>query len=438
MTGVTAPPRRAAGHHFGLGLLVCAVVGLPIGLDVELIGRITGTELVMLALLPVALLRGWMPPWAGPMRTLVVLALVWLVAQFVSDLANETELDNMARGGARALVTACLLLGFFTLAGDRPRNLRAIYLAFAVGFLIGARINPSDYFETDRWKFGYGGGTTTLIIAAAGLAWAWGMRSVAIGICVLAGILNLFLGFRSLAGMSVMTGLLLGLSTLLGAGARRASSLQVAVIFTALVGGGAGLIELYAEAAQSGLLGVQEQEKYFQQVDERGVLLSGRAEFPVALEAVMERPLLGYGSWATNEHYAIRIWERAGIGVDDIPFEASDLIPSHSHLMGAWVEAGAFGALFWMYVLLLLARAFVAMVRNSAVADPVLAFVLMNLLWAVFFSPYGLSNRVVGCFAIVVAVTVLRLDARTRPDLAPRRPSPHSPIVHRKRPGGLP
>ncbi|NYZ17527.1 hypothetical protein HL658_33715 [Azospirillum sp. RWY-5-1] len=438
MTAVSSPPGPAAADRFGSGLLACVVAGLPIGLDVELIGRVTGTELVVLVLLPVLLLHGRVPALAGPMRTLIVLALVWLVAQFVSDIANETTADNMLRGAARALVTAFLLLGFFALAGDRPRNLHAIYLAFAVGLLIGARVNPSDYFEADSWKFGYGSGTTMLIVAVAGLAWAWGMRSVAIGICVLAGILNLFMGFRSMAGMAVMTGLLLGLSTLLGERSRGTSTLQVVVIFTVLAAGGAGMIELYAEAAQSGLLGLEEQEKYFQQVDERGVLLSGRAEFPVALEAVMERPLLGHGSWAANEHYAIRIWEMSGFHLDDIPFEASDLIPSHSHLMGAWVEAGVFGALFWFYVLLLLARAFVAMVRNGAVADPVLVFTLMNLLWAVFFSPYGLSNRVFGCFAIVVAVTVLRLDARTRADLVPRRPPPHSPIAHRERPGALP
>lgn len=438
MTAVSAPPGRATATRFGAGLLACALAGLPIGLDVELIGRITGTELVILALLPVLLLHGRIPALAGPMRTLVVLALVWLVAQFVSDIANDTAVDNMMRGGARALVTAILLLGFFALAGDRPRNLHAIYLAFAVGMLIGTVVNPSEFFEDYRWKFGYGNGTTMLMVAAAGLAWAAGMRSVAIGICVLAGILNLFLGFRSMAGMAVMTGLLLGLSALLGERNRGTSTLQVVVILAVLAAGGVGVIELYAEAAQSGLLGQEEQEKYLQQVDERGVLLSGRAEFPVALEAVMERPLLGHGSWAANEHYAIRIWELSGFRLDDIPFEASDLIPSHSHLMGAWVEAGVLGALFWFYVLLLLARAFVAMVRNGAVTDPVLVFTLMNLLWAVFFSPYGLSNRVFGCFAIVVAATVLRLDARTRPDLAPRRPSPPSPIVHRERPGEPP
>lgn len=418
----------AAARSFGPGLLACVAVGLPLGLDLELVGRVTGTELVLLALLPVLLLHGRIPALTGPIRTLIGLALVWLAAQFVSDIVNETGADNMARGAARALVTAFLLLGFFALAGDRLRNLRAIHVAFAVGLLVGARVNPSDYFEADGWKFGYGGGTTMLVVAGAGLAWAWGMRSVAIGVCVLAGILNLFLGYRSMAGMAVMTGLLLGLSALLGARARRTSTLQVVVIFAVLGAGGAGVIELYAEAAQSGLLGLEEQEKYMWQVDERGVLLSGRAEFPVALEAVMERPLLGHGSWAANEHYAIRIWEISGYGLEDIPFHASDLIPSHSHLMGAWVEGGVFAALFWLYVLLLLARAFIAMVRNGAVADPILAFILMNLLWAVFFSPYGLTNRVVGCFAIVVAVTVLRLDARTRAD------APLHPATRRGRP----
>lgn len=406
-----AMARAAAARPFGMGLMACAAAGLPIGLDIELIGRITGTELVLLAMLPVLLLRDRMPPLTGPMRMLLVLALVWLVAQFSSDIVNATAPDDMARGAARAGITSVLLLGFFSLAGNRLRNLRALHVALAMGFLIGAYISPSEYIETDAWKFGYGNGAIMLTVAFGALLWAWGLRSAAIVVCVLMGMLNLFLGYRSMAGIVTMTALLLVLSRLFGGRGRATSVPQVVMIFVVLGIAGAGLIELYAQAAQSGLLGYEAQEKFERQVDERGVLLSGRAEFPVALEAALERPLLGHGSWAVNESYAARMWELSGIGLEDIPFSASDLIPTHSHLMGAWVEGGIFSALLWLYVIVLVVRAIIVVVRDASVADPIMVFTVMCLLWTVLFSPYGLTNRAFSCFGIVVVVTVLRLGA---------------------------
>lgn len=402
----------------GLGILVCLAVGLPIGVDIDLVGRLTGTEIVLIPLVALGLLAGRTPPIEGPIRTLLILALVWCGAQYVSDLVNGSSPANILRGAARALMTAMLLLGFFICCGNRIRNIHALYIAMGGGLLAGAYLNPSIYTESEPWKFGYGTGATMLLVAGAGWLWSQRLYLPALGLCIAIGLLNLQLGFRSMGGMVFMTAILLGLSLVLGNRRRVISAwgaaLRIGVTVVVVSAGGVLIIDLYASAAQQGLLGQQEQEKFFDQVDDRGVLLSGRAELPIAIEAVKEKPLLGHGSWAEDEYYSILYWQQSGLQVDNIPLEERDLIPTHSHLMGAWVEGGILAALFWFYALFLLARTILVLIHNRSLADPIVILTLVMLGWAIPFSPYGLTNRVMSSFAIVVAVTLLRLNAESQ------------------------
>jgi O-antigen ligase len=174
-----------------------------------------------------------------------------------------------------------------------------------------------------------------------------------------------------------------------------------------------GITRLYSYAALGGLLGSEEEDKYRNQVGALGVLLSGRNEILVSSQAIFDRPLFGHGSWAANSDYAYMLLELSGIESVDSTALSSDLIPSHSHLFGAWVEGGILSALFWLYVLKLLFRTLTVILRRADLINPMVAFSLINLGWAVFFSPYGLTNRALSCIGIVTTVTVLRLAART-------------------------
>lgn len=414
MTGRAAP--------VGPGVLLCFLVGLPAGLDVELIGRLLGIEIALFALLPFLLLRRRLR-FEGPMRTLIILALLWCLAQFISDIINQSSIENMARGVARAVMTAVLLSAFFLLIKHSFLNAFAAFVGLGVGLILGGYFNPLIYVEADPWKFAYGTGATMLMIAVATLLWDLRWRGSAIMLCLLLCGLNLLLGFRSMGGITFVAALLLALSMLLGRRSRRLSLMRVATLCGVLVLGGAGVIELYAQAAERGILGEHEQEKFLMQVGERGVLLSGRREALVSLQAIMDRPLFGHGSWATNEDYAIQFWGLLGVDVDNIPPDADDLIPTHSYLFGAWVEGGVFAAFFWMYVLVLIGRAAMIVVYNSGLIDPITAFVLPSLGWAIFFSPYGFVDRPTSTFGIVVAVMVLHWHGRVRTQEPPLRPT---------------
>lgn len=401
---------RFAPVEFSFGLIACLLAGLPIGLDVVFIGRLTGTEVAFVVVVAVALVARALPPLTWPIRQLLLLAVVWFLAQLLSDLLQDTLPENMARGGGRSLVTIILVVGYFSIVADKITNIIASFISISFGLLIGYLIEPNEYAIDDPWKFGYGYSVTMFLIVAARFFWTLRPHGIAIAVtvCVAASGLNFIMGFRSVAVTSFMTALLIGLSPF-GGLARRVPNVVLAFAAVVLVAGVGGLTAAYSGWAQSGVLGDVEQEKYWNQVGSQGVLLSGRAEILVSSQAIMERPWLGFGSWAANDRYSDLFKDI--VGAANFSVLDDDLIPSHSHLFGAWVEGGVFAALFWIYALVLVGRAFVAMVRH-AFFDPVVVFVLVNVVWAILFSPYGLQNRAMSCFAIVVAATVLRLAKR--------------------------
>lgn len=115
-------------------------------------------------------------------------------------------------------------------------------------------------------------------------------------------------------------------------------------------------------AARAGIFGSALQRKT---VDQDGfnvpLLLAGRTEPPMTISAILERPLLGWGSamhltpdvYTQAEHLAIRM----GFS-PTFPFEllwrlpATDYSATHSILLGSWAEGGVLAALLPVSLLL--------------------------------------------------------------------------------------
>ena len=107
---------------------------------------------------------------------------------------------------------------------------------------------------------------------------------------------------------------------------------------------------------------------------------------------------------------------------------ASNLIPSHSYLFGAWVEGGVAGGVFWLYVVgLAWSRATICCAAPTCCcrSPPISIF---SLIWAVLFSPFGAGQRFVAGFQIVVVMWIIQLNgaecgllARGRLNSGPRR-----------------
>lgn len=407
----TAPAtdrRRGARTDHWLAL-VAFVVPAALWMEVQALGRIFVSELLLLGLLPFLwLARGRM--LAAPLpRTFLALGALWLASQMLTDVVRETEFRDYARGWARiAFFMAHFCVLYMLLYGSR-RRLVLFGLGVAAGGYLTFWLNPPEFADTHPWKFGIGFATTLLAVLFT--QWRAFPANSLLRILPLlaAGAVSLMLGYRSLAGIVLLSVAYLAVRWMVGR--RRAnagpSPVRALLFLAACTAAGAGALHLYGLAAASGYLDERSTLTYERQrPGEFGLLLGGRAEILASGRAVMDSPILGHGSWARNPDYAAYLLDARLMGYDlhfTVRLE-DDLIPTHSHLMSAWVDAGILGALFWAWVALLclrvLSRAY--LIRDSMVA--LIAFIGFVMLWDIAFSPFGAERRLLTAFYVVLTM----------------------------------
>lgn len=387
--------------------LLCFLFGVATAVDLQIIGRILGTEILAILFFFGLAAFSRLPVPDYLTRILMGLAGLWLVAQYASDLVNNSSGENTLRGLARAGMTILLIYVFHILLTNRYHRIRILFLGLSFGALLVPLFTTEDVILDNIWKFGYGSPISMLCAVSATWLWQRNLRSLSLLPTLTIAVLNIFLGFRSMAG--IMFAIVLIQLLLIIVGTRYVLSARQAVALTVLVGMGiGGIIPLYGMAAERGWLGQQQQERYLSQVDESGILLSGRIEWRIAPMAFMEKPWLGHGSWSEDDRYATMAWELFSGSTEPMPADFPTLIPTHSHLLGALVEGGIFSGLFWLMVIALLGQCCVSLIRYPLLIDPINLFILILLGWSILFSPYGLGNRVFACFAIATVVCLLQ------------------------------
>jgi len=222
---------------------------------------------------------------------------------------------------------------------------------------------------------------------------------------------DVFMGFRSLGGLCLLTTVYLALQRRTQHRvnwARPVRLRRIIMLGTILVVGALIIVGVYEYAASSGFLGDTAKSKYTAQSGKFGILIGGRTEILVSGKAVMDSPVLGHGSWAKNWDYAELLlelrqrWGYAPLGINKL-----GLIPTHSYLMGAWVESGILGAVFWFWVLFLPAWTLACLSQTQTHLSPLIAFFAFSLIWNVLFSPYGAQQRIISPYHIIVLMIFL-------------------------------
>ncbi len=415
----------------GAPLLVCA--------EIALVGRLFVTELVLMGALPFLLLtRGRM--LAAPLaRTFMLLALAWLLAQVLTDLIRGTPFDDYIRGWSKIVFTTVNFMAIYLLIyGSRQRMvLFAIGLAF--GSYLTYLLNPSELALGQPWKFGIGAATTMLVIVVA--MWRPVARIWLVPVFAIAamGGISLYVGSRSLAGVIIVTALYLLLQQVLArreAMPARFSPLRsVFFLFFGLMVTSA-FLNVYQSVAEQGLLGDYAREVYERQSSGLfGILLGGRSEIFVSTQAIADSPLIGHGSWAKDPQYAAMLLELEKYGYEVNYLAADkDLIPTHSHLFGSWVEAGILGAIFWFWVLFLVLRVMSNLFLAREPLSPLVVFIGFSLLWDIVFSPFGADRRITVPYDVVLlmfAWETLRVSVPEEALMRFRKLVPRVRRVHR-------
>jgi O-antigen ligase len=122
------------------------------------------------------------------------------------------------------------------------------------------------------------------------------------------------------------------------------------------------------------------------------LLMTGRGETFAALAAISDAPLFGHGSWAKDDnlkYYRILLLYQNEEMNEQLATSTDHLIPSHSILLGAWVNCGLGGFIAVLLVFIfLLKMGFYLVARASDTAlYPVLVLMTIGVIWTFLFSP---------------------------------------------------
>jgi len=202
-------PVQAFRHSSGIAVQDALVFIIPLSgfLEVHLVGRLFVPDLIMLVLFPFLVLSMGRRLAAPLPRMFIIMGLVWLLGQVATDVIRSTPFHDYSRGWAKIVFTLINFCVIYLLINNRPRRI----ILYAYG-LVGSGIlafyfNPNIYTAGNPWKFGVGGALTLLVILGA----VWAMsnkryhRLLPIFLVGFIGLFNIYMGFRSLGGICLLT-----------------------------------------------------------------------------------------------------------------------------------------------------------------------------------------------------------------------------------------
>jgi hypothetical protein len=404
--------------------------------EINLVGSLYLSDLLLAALFCILLFRrrSFTPLNSTLTKKFLIYGSMWFVAQIVTDIVRQTPFEDFARGWARIVVTLLHFSVLYILLHDQPRRILIYGWGLVVGSILAYFFNPFVFAAEYPWESGWAFPVTLAVFLVAS-----DEQYPSLILPIAIGVINIYLGYRSMGATCFLVAIYLFLrlvssrSEAWRLSLRKPKYVALAVALVAL--GIWSMANAYQKAASSGLLGEAAQWKYeFQSSGEYGLLLGGRSEIMLGFLAIYDSPLLGHGSWAKNEEYVAAYrammlllgynpaaFQRGkGTGIDSQ--ENDNLIVAHSHILGAWVEAGIVGGLFFVWILVLAARSLKRLFTARIQHAPLVVFYAFWLMWNLCFEPYGGDKRFTVLYFVVVLTsyaTVLSERTASSPGLSP-------------------
>ncbi|QWE02847.1 hypothetical protein ICV90_01785 [Polynucleobacter sp. JS-JIR-II-b4] len=322
-----------------------------------------------------------------------------------------TPFEDWTRGWSKIIFLLTDFIAIYLLIDNRVNRYLLFALGLAFGKLLTFYFNPNIYAIDEPWKFGYGAAITILAVIYVQLGIS--KRSVLynISILIILAFANIFMGFRSLGAVCLATAIMFYVLINNQNKVVRIKFKNIVFLLTLGIISFFIFYKMYEYMALSGLLGAVQEDKFLNQSSgDFGFLLGGRNELFASVQAVIDSPLIGHGSWAKDPKYRDIMFDALiehGYISDNLIINDNDLIPSHSHIMGAWVEAGLMGALFWIWTVSI---SFKTLSRLLAGPNPLFilaSFFTIGFIWDIIFSPLGAEARVNDAFTLSLMIYVL-------------------------------
>lgn len=413
--------RRKSRAPFGaLMLFVC---GLLSATQIQLIGYLSIVEIIFAVLTPYYVVTCWDELRRSSLWPFLLLIFGWFVSAAITDIYRETELMLALKGVSTPILWASAFVSMYFLLRERVDLMRWFILGAAISGVVSLYIfKPGSLIGLQQkmgWTFEYN--YRILIIVITTFVWAAVLflyprfRTLVLGILVGFALLSFLEGSRSMGAIALLAALMLAFRRqLFGASARvRKNHGEGRILKLAVIGLVAiiSISEGYRYAVLDGWFGRVEMKRYLNQSKSAIGIMSARSEFASALFAIADSPIIGHGSWARDEAGYHRM------GTEALEMDASlvrdtskSLIPSHSHLWGAWVSHGFLGFVFWFYMLVFVVKFLLDDLPYTTKYLPFLLLLGIGALWNIIFSPVAHRPLAAAgyCFMLILSEAVAR------------------------------
>jgi hypothetical protein len=346
-------------------------------------------------------------PWSRWTKLLTALAIGSGVAMTVSGLFSRP-------GIYVTQVVACVVFAFCLIG----------FTKVAANVLGGARVLVSASLGTAAYSVivGWDGSRDFIVLWKYALAFPVAVcvlymvckmstRILPVVVLVILAVSSLMWEYRSFSGVCIATVVAWIFHTRTGSGRwwfARAGALGVATIVVS---------QLVLTAIQQGTFGESLRSKTEWQLSGGGpAILSGRVEPPLSLAAIVARPLEGWGNPNAIDHetfnLGIHLANSLGMWNNDVYYNQwirpRSGVALHSILFESWVTGGFLAALF---PILLLSLFGFTLFKARGTFYPLVAFVSVQGIWDILFSPWGTNRAALlaaSAFLAVLAVSQSR------------------------------
>ena len=282
---------------------------------------------------------------------------------------------------------------------------------YATSGLLSYLLQRSHYAEIQPWKFGYGFSFSLLVVLAASSKNFKNNRNIGILMILLVSLINLQFGLRSLALIGFVSTLLLFLNHK-SIFFKKIKFPRIRVAFSILFGVFLANIS-YLAFLNLGLLNQEQQNKFAIQSSGRlGILLGGRNEIVFSIRGIADSPLVGHGSRPAPSmellNQGVDTLRNLGYSTSNTLRSALELnlIPTHSYLFQFWISSGIGAAIVWIKIFWNCINKLAKLIDIPLPMIIPTVYLTLNLMWNIFFSPYGSEAR----FSTAVAVVLLTFE----------------------------
>ena len=374
------------------------------GVRINLVGQLYGSELLALVAFPILNKKNIFLKYPVILKVLFLYATL-LVSLMFSDFYNETPSSDYLRGWA-SIVFSFISLFFLVVNFDKStKNIVYFLFFYAISKLIfGESVELQSYAEENYFKARIVGALNPLVLVFIYFLSLNKKTKLALFILFFYGLLNIVLDARS-NSMSFFITFLLLLPKINKIKINRKK--LVAPVFFALMLS-YGMYVVYVNKVLSGEVGGSNAKQLNLAENPYNpfeLLYYGRAGTFISLDAIKERPLLGYGSWVKDETGKYTLMMNSIMGVDKVR-EDVGYIPAHSILLTAWLWSGIIGfiAALCLYLLFIKLFLFVYKHEKRIYLLIIITPLFVEMVWNFFFSPFGHLRETIPQIAAILIV----------------------------------